>query len=397
VSPGAGDRWLASFQLEITSRAVHDRLIGIMPGRSVRRTGLRSPTQVGLPVSVESKPVRTTSLLFLVFGVMWLFELLFAAWLLRLGARWAGVARISYKRAVLAVILMGVADQFVRVLVLYGFENIWPEPAGPYIFVPPIAALVMSLVAMWWVVQTMLNTTLGKAILAWLPTLLAWSATLGLALGVVRPYLFEAFSIPTNAMAPTILGRHGLGTCPSCGGPAYFSAASPGARSPREELGICGRCRRASTITVTGESVFSGDRIIAAKFIYPRRWDLIVFRSPDEPSTQYVERLVGLPGERVAIQDGEIWINGSLVPKPAEISGLVYVADLVREEVTSWGPVSLGPGEYLVLGDFSPRAKDSRYWVTGAPGHPPYAVPASYITGVVTQTYWPLPRWRIFR
>ncbi len=54
---------------------------------------------------------------------------------------------------------------------------------------------------MWWVVQTMLRTTMGKAILAWLPTLLAGAASLGLALGVVRPYLFEAYVIPTNSMA----------------------------------------------------------------------------------------------------------------------------------------------------------------------------------------------------
>jgi signal peptidase I len=339
----------------------------------------------------------TTSLLFLVFGVIWLFELLFAAWLLRLGARWAGAAPISYKRAVLTVFLMGAAYLFVRMLGLYGFEIMWPEPAGSYSFVPPIAALVMGLVAMWWVVQTMLNTTLGKAILAWLPTLLAWGATLGLGLFLVRPYLFEAFSVPTNAMAPTILGRHEIGTCPSCGGPAYVSAASPGARSPREEPGICGRCLRASTVTVTGGQVFSGDRVIAAKFLYPRRWDLIVFLSPEDPSSQYVQRLVGRPGERVAIQDGDVWINGTLVPKPAEISGLIYVAHPFHEEATSWGPVSLGPGEYLVLGDFSLRAKDSRIWTSGAPGHPPYAVPASHVVGVVTHRYWPLSRWRIFR
>jgi signal peptidase I len=182
-----------------------------------------------------------------------------------------------------------------------------------------------------------------------------------------------------------------------CGGPAYVSAASPGEPPPREDLGICGRCLRASDVTVTDGRIHSRDRLISSKFLYPRRWDLIVYRNPEDPSTQYVHRLVGLPGERVAIEDGDVWINGVRATRPAGLSGLVYVASPIREEETTWGPVSLDRGEYLVLGDFSRRAKDSRVCQTGAPGHPAYAVPASHIVGVVTHTYWPPSRWRIFR
>ena len=60
-------------------------------------------------------------------------------------------------------------------------------------------------------------------------------------------------------------------------------------------------------------------------------------------------------------------------------------------------PAKLGDDEYFVLGDFSPQAKDSRLWREGAPGHTPYAVPASHIRGVVTHIYWPPKRWRILR
>jgi len=217
------------------------------------------------------------------------------------------------------------------------------------------------------------------------------------ALAVVHPFLFEAYVQPTNAMAPTILGRHVVGTCPSCGGTAYVSAASLADRSPGEELGICGRCLRASTVAATDERVFSGDRLIAAKFLRPRRWDLIVFRYPEDPSIPYLKRVVGLPGEQVAIKDGDVWIDGARARKPANISGLVYVADPVAEERMIWDPVQLGRGEYFVLGDFSRRAKDSRVWETGAPDHPRYAVPESYVLGVVTHIYWLLWRWRIFR
>jgi signal peptidase I len=348
-------------------------------------------------LSVESRPMLTTLLLCLVVGGIWLIELLCSAWLLRLGARWARVAGLSMTRAVLTVLLMGAAGLIVRVLVLYGVQFATQRHPESYGYAGPILALVLSLVATWGVVQEGLRTTLGKAILAWLPTLLAWAMMWAVGQAVVRPFLFEGYVQPTNAMAPTILGRHGIGTCPSCGGTVYISPDYLADRLSGEELGICGRCKRASTVAATDERVVSGDRLISAKFLRPRRWDLIVFRNPEDPSTLFVKRVVGLPGEQVAIQDGDVWINGARAQKPADIAGLVYVAHPTEEEKLTWGPVPLGQGEYLVLGDFSRRAKDSRVWETGAPGHPAYAVPESYILGVVTHIYWPLGRWRIFR
>jgi signal peptidase I len=349
-------------------------------------------TRIPLRVSVGSKPVLTTSLLFLVFGVSTVVLLLLSGWLLRLGASWAKVADISYKRAVLAVLLISAAGLVVR-----GFVLVVQDHLQRYRYAAPVVELVLGLVAAWGVVQWILRTSLGKAILAWLPTLLASAAAWVLALAVVRPFLFEAFVVPTNAMAPTILGRHLRSTCPSCGAVGYVSASVLDAYSPTEELGICGRCMRAAAMPISSKRVFQGDRLLAAKFLHPQRWDLIVFLYPEDPSINYVKRLVGLPGEEVAIQDGDVWINGARVQKPDQISGLVYAADPFSEQKTVWGPVKLGSDEYFMLGDFSLRSKDSRLWETGAPGHPPYAVPESYILGVVTHTYWPPSRWRIFR
>jgi signal peptidase I len=332
-----------------------------------------------------------------VFGGISLIELLFSAWLLRLGARWVGAAGLSFIRALLTVLLMGAAGLVVNVLVLYGAGIVSQGHPESYGSTAPIAAGVLGLVATWGVAQKGLRTSLGKAILAWLPTLLAWTIPLLGVLAVVRPFLFEAYVMTPNSMAPTILGRHRVGTCPSCGGTAYLSAASLADRSAGDELGICGRCLRASMVATTEESIFSGDRLICAKFLRPRRWELIVFRYPEDPSIPYVMRLVGLPGEQVAIKDGDVWIDGVRARKPADISGLVYLAHPLAEERVTWGPVQLGRGEYVVLGDFSRRSKDSRVWETGAPGHPPYAVPKSYVLGVVTHIYWPPWRWRIFR
>jgi signal peptidase I len=338
----------------------------------------------------------TTFLLCLTFGVLWLLELLSSAWLLQLGASWVGAARLSFSRAFLGVFLMGTA-LVVPIVVLYVAGTVNQGHSEFSGVAARIGAVVLIVAATWGIAKKILRTSVGKAILAWLPTLLGRVIPWALGLVLVRPFLFEAYVQSTNAMAPTILGRHVVGICPFCGGEAYISAASLADRWPKEVVGICGRCLRDSKVAVTNSHTQSGDRLISAKFLRPRRWDLIVFRYPEDPSIPYVMRVVGLPGEQVAIKNGDVWIDGARAKKPGDISGLVYLAHPLAEESVTWAPVQLNRGEYLVLGDFSRRSKDSRVWGTGAPDHPAYAVPESYVLGVVTHIYWPLRRWRIFR
>ena len=60
---------------------------------------------------------------------------------------------------------------------------------------------------------------------------------------------------------------------------------------------------------------FNGDRILVNKFAYdfvePKRWDVVVFRYPEDAKTNYIKRLVGLPGETVSIAGGDIWTSRS--------------------------------------------------------------------------------------
>jgi signal peptidase I len=339
----------------------------------------------------------TTCLLVLVLGGLQLGQLLLSAWLLRLGARLAGAGGVGFGKAVLAALLMIGAGLAVQAAALYAMPPVarggpdWLSDAGP------IIAMILGLIAMVGVLQRFLRLGVGRALLAWLPTLLATAVGTGLAEGVVRPFLFEAYSVSENSMAPTLLGRHVVGVCPSCGGPAYIPGTGPGPGEAREDLGICGRCRRTSTVSADGGPVVSPDRLIAARFLRPGRWDLIVFRNPEDPSVVFVKRLVGLPGERVAIEGGDVWIDGRRIAKPPELSGLAYLADPAAEEKPTWGPVRLGNDEFFVLGDFSRRSKDSRLWMAGAPDRPYHAVTSRQIVGVVTHIYWPPRRWRIVR
>ncbi len=71
----------------------------------------------------------------------------------------------------------------------------------------------------------------------------------------------------------------------------------------------------------------SGDRVLVQKFLYefrnPRRWEVAVFHFPEEPSQAYVKRVVGLPGEAIRIDGGDIYINGRIARKSlAEIRAM---------------------------------------------------------------------------
>ncbi|MFZ5832691.1 MAG: signal peptidase I, partial [Planctomycetota bacterium] len=129
---------------------------------------------------------------------------------------------------------------------------------------------------------------------------------------------------------------------------------------------------------------FSVDKVRGSK-----RWDLVVFRYPVDPTTYYVKRVVGMPGERVEIREGGIWINGKWAALPRELAGLEYTDGSQGgyrppEFVTSW---QLTDNEYIVLGDFSAKSSDSRLWGP---------VPTENMVGVVQCIYWPPARCRWF-
>ena len=141
---------------------------------------------------------------------------------------------------------------------------------------------------------------------------------------LVRGFAAEAFVIPTGSMAPTLMGRHKEVTCPQCGHVYAVNAseevegvASDRLADRRVHTGICVNCRFQTRID--RDPSFKGDRILVMKFPYdlpflpgasaPERWDVVVFRYPEEPETSYIKRLVGLPGEELRVWFGDILIK----------------------------------------------------------------------------------------
>ena len=122
-------------------------------------------------------------------------------------------------------------------------------------------------------------------------------------------------------------------------------------------------------------SLHDGQYLLISKIAYyfhpPARGDIIVLWSPEEPDQALVKRVVGLPGEKVRLKGGRVFINGQRLPEP-------YV---FYSGGGNYGPLTLKPGRYFVLGDNRPISSDSRSWGP---------VPMERIIGKAWLCLWPL-------
>lgn len=124
-------------------------------------------------------------------------------------------------------------------------------------------------------------------------------------------------------------------------------------------------------------SLHNGQYLVVSKMSYrfrePQRGDIVVFTSPNGAGEGYIKRIIGLPGERVEIRDGAVWINGYRLDEPYLNAAIPYTG--------SW---MLGPDEYFVLGDNRAHSSDSRVWGP---------LPRKNIIGKAWLCYWPPQHW----
>ena len=105
-------------------------------------------------------------------------------------------------------------------------------------------------------------------------------------------------------------------------------------------------------------TLMPGDRVFANRLAYlgskqPERYDIIVFKFPDDESQNYVKRVIGLPGETVEEIQGIVYIDGE------RIEDTSYISERDQE---NFGPVTVPEDHYFVMGDCRINSLDSRYW-----------------------------------
>ena len=144
-----------------------------------------------------------------------------------------------------------------------------------------------------------------------------------------------------------------------------------------------------------------GDHLLVNKFVFGptasalerallpvgtiKRGDVMVFKYPEEPDRDFIKRVIGLPGETVELREKKVYINGKPLDEP-----YVHFLDAAGgpsefNEVTSldvrerYGPVTVPPDQYFVMGDNRDNSQDSRYWGF---------LPRDYIKGKALVIYW---------
>lgn len=220
-----------------------------------------------------------------------------------------------------------------------------------------------------------------------------------------RAFVAEAFVIPTGSMAPTLMGAHKDTVCDHCG-TEYQSTASPefdkDTGGPTDHVAVgstCAMCRGLNAFDLAGNAnhaTFSGDRILVSKFDYlfsdPDRWDVLVFKFPTDARMNYIKRLVGLPGEHLHIEGGDVYLRKQesepwqLARKPPEkaLAMMQVVSDTKHQAVdlvakgwpSLWQPLAIPGGAHawkpeqtedtwsarLAAGDSSEQTQWLRYY-----------------------------------
>ncbi len=179
---------------------------------------------------------------------------------------------------------------------------------------------------------------------------------------VIRTFLFQPFSIPSGSMRPTLLEGDYLFVTKWAYGYSRYSLPF-------------------------GPDLFSG-RIWGAE---PKRGDVAVFKFPPNPSIDYIKRVIGLPGDRIQMKGGQLFINGVGVPREKvgqidnpDITEVDRPVDVYRETLpngVSYDTLDLTPngigdntrefvvpeGHYFMMGDNRDNSSDSRFSVGFVP------------------------------
>lgn len=169
-------------------------------------------------------------------------------------------------------------------------------------------------------------------------------ACLAIAVSLCKAFAVESYMIETGSMAPRLYGWHRRVSCPSC----RYEFAIGITPDEGDRDASCPNCGHADIATTSaGAANVAGDRVLVHKDVYarrpPRRWEVVVFRNPENPTETYVKRIVGLPGETLYIRGGDLYVNDEIPRRTLEqlqqMRVLVYDHDFrPLQSETDWQP-----------------------------------------------------------
>lgn len=143
----------------------------------------------------------------------------------------------------------------------------------------------------------------------------------------VRTFVVQAFKIPSGSMIPTLLiGDHIL-----------VNKFTYGIKLPLTDVVILPLGR-------------------------PDRGDVIVFRYPQDETKDFIKRVVGLPGDKVEMHAQQVYVNDRPLPESYAVHLDGDQPSRSGEERDDYGPVTVPPDSYFVMGDNRDHSLDSRYW-----------------------------------
>lgn len=167
----------------------------------------------------------------------------------------------------------------------------------------------------------------------------------------IRTFFIQAFKIPSGSMRPTLIERDRL----------MVNKLRYGPKIP-----------------------FSKDRRLPG-MTEPKRGDIIVFVYPEDPSRDFIKRLIGLEGETIEIRGGNIYVNDQIVENSSIKDFFYYNRGNYGKEGQK---ITVPQGHYFVLGDNSGSSSDGRFWGF---------VPHENVIGRAEIIYWPFSRMRFIK
>lgn len=126
------------------------------------------------------------------------------------------------------------------------------------------------------------------------------------------------------------------------------------------------------------DTLLIGDHILVNKFIYgvkapfigktiipiknPQRGDIIVFEFPEDPSKDFIKRVIGVPGDTIQIKNKKLFINGEPTDNPHGVFKDSKIYDARTQPRDNFGPISVPKDKLFVMGDNRDFSYDSRFW-----------------------------------